>query len=243
MFKKKSKAKILLQRPTPFGEISVLDDGQNRWFTYGTNYIQTKINLSAPEKPQLKYIPALTMLLSNSPSHVLLLGCGAGGVLHYINQHFPLTDIKGVEINPVLAEIARDYFFVDAPMTIACAFDFIKTCRPYDHILLDVFSASDFPLSLYDDEFFDLCVEKAKQSLSINLIYKPETLALSTYDKIQHRFKSHTLTLGIRNTNNLVLHGFKEKGYLDKATYLYEKGFIKKPFWDSQFGMYAESLI
>jgi len=102
-------------------------------------------------------------LLQDKPRQsVALLGLAAGTISQLYRQHLDSTidlAIDGVEIDPVVVEVARQYFSLDQQrvnVTVADARQFIeRSTRQYDNIVIDVYRDEfHLPFHLATSEFF-----------------------------------------------------------------------------------------
>jgi spermidine synthase len=92
--------------------------------------------------------------------NILVLGVAGGSVIKTLKNDFN-TDAKitGVEIDPVVIELANRYFKLNSvsnlELVIADAFQFIKTTQEtYDLIIIDIFNDSNMPNELFENQFW-----------------------------------------------------------------------------------------
>jgi spermidine synthase len=94
--------------------------------------------------------------------HGLLLGVGAGTLPRIHKELNPNLKITGVEIDPGVVEIGREFFGLGAmdnieDIKIADARPFLaRTTDKYDVIEMDVFRETEIPFYLASKEFFEL---------------------------------------------------------------------------------------
>ncbi len=68
-----------------YGVILVLDDGNKRYLSFGTDDEQSCYLKSQPAQPQADYIRAmLLVLLFVTPSRIISMGLGGGGAEHLL---------------------------------------------------------------------------------------------------------------------------------------------------------------
>jgi len=106
---------------------------------------------------------------------VLILGFGAGSVVKVINSYYPNTQITGVEIDPVVIKIAKEYFKIGQIPNLKIinqdAVKFIsKNKKHFDLILVDCYQGFKIPKKL---ENINLLKKLKKQTkhLFINRLY------------------------------------------------------------------------
>lgn len=81
----------------------------------GKRIRQSVLDVTAPHKLQLGYSEAMFGSLLMRPQHerVLFVGLGGGSMIHFLNHYFPETKIDVVEIDPVVVQVAREWFGID----------------------------------------------------------------------------------------------------------------------------------
>ncbi len=112
----------------------------------GLEQQQSAIDIAAPDELQLKYTRALfvSFLFQFPQDRVLIVGLGGGGMVRYLQEHFPETRVDVAEIDPVIVETAAKWFETRATDTTtihtADAFDFLANPQgPFDVIYMDAF--------------------------------------------------------------------------------------------------------
>ncbi len=116
----------------------------------------------------LDIIATLPALIEEEPS-ILTIGYG-GGVLSTMLS----IDAAFVEIDPMMVEVARDYFDANPNDTV-----FIddgrrylqKSDMLYDIIAVDAYQDTSIPLNLITSEFFELCAQRLRPGgfLAVNI--------------------------------------------------------------------------
>ena len=110
-------------------------------------------------------------------NRVLILGLGGGTSAKIISKRFGPLAIDGVDIDPLIIDLGRKYFYVNQPnlnVYITDAKKFVKEARfKYDLICLDVFLAGQVPADVEQKEFLaDVkSILGDRGSLSINKIF------------------------------------------------------------------------
>lgn len=115
------------------------------------------------ENPHILQLPCLKlaaagMKLVQNPQTVLIIGLGAGSLVHHLRHYYPYSRITAVEINPEVVDLAITDFGVDARMVHQYdGAEFLeKTQDLYDVIFLDAFSPTDeIPDSMATKEFLE----------------------------------------------------------------------------------------
>ncbi len=93
--------------------------------------------------------------------HILVLGVAGGSVIKTLSDEIKFKGkITGVEIDPEIIEIARDYFSLDTipnlEIVIDDAFEYVlKTKLRYDLIIIDIFQDTHMPQFLFQEFFIN----------------------------------------------------------------------------------------
>lgn len=141
---------LALETNSGFSKIRVREKGSLRSLFFvdakGREQCQSVVDLEDPGTLQLDYTRSLfaSLLVRHPQERVLILGLGGGGMVRFLRHHFPETTVEAVEIDPVVADLARRHFGVtpDARTRIhvADAFEFVHgTPASFDAIYLDAF--------------------------------------------------------------------------------------------------------
>ncbi len=91
--------------------------------------------------------------------NILVLGMGAGSVIETLRKDFKNEGkITAIEIDPVVVDLAKKYFKVDAfsnlEIVVKDAFDFVKeNTSNYDFIIVDLFIDRETPEKFSSPEF------------------------------------------------------------------------------------------
>ena len=92
---------------------------------------------------------------------ILVLGVGGGSVFKTLVDEIQYKqELIGVEIDPEMIQIAKNYFQLDKipnlSIIIDDAFEFVlKTKKTYDLIIIDIFQDTEMPPFLYEKFFTD----------------------------------------------------------------------------------------
>jgi len=170
--------KILYKGESPLGgEIKVVEGyGFRRLIIDGFTQSRTlNSNGRTDQHYWDKMIPADLQL--GLDSRVLLLGLGAGTIAKIITKKFGPVAIDGVEIDPLVIELAKKYFDLresNINIQVTDAKDFVKNLRyKYDLICMDVFKGGGIPKEIETKGFFERVKALLKEDgvLTINKIF------------------------------------------------------------------------
>jgi spermidine synthase len=155
--------RILFEGKSEFNDYIAVaeDEGGLRTLTFERDGArQTVVKPGDPDHLELPYTMATmaALALAPSPRRVLVVGLGGGSIPMFLHKHYPEAEIDAVEIDPVVARVAREYLsFREGDKVHAHIADgrrFIEEARrPYDLIVLDAFGADNVPLHLTTLEF------------------------------------------------------------------------------------------
>lgn len=144
----------LLETRSEFSHVRLRQEGSLRtlWFVNddGREVKETQLDLRRPHALQLPYTRAMFvshLLRPRAPRRCLLVGLGGGAMVHFLRRHFPQTELDAVEIDPVVVEIAAEWFATRAgPRTrihTADGFDYLAQAkasgRRWDAIYMDAY--------------------------------------------------------------------------------------------------------
>ncbi len=154
--------RTLEKRESLYGEILVLEDDIKRYL-FVDRILQTEESklidlfwqkgLALAEGNYFEMIPHI----HKTGNSCLIIGLG-GGQLGKLFARYK-WQVEAVELDPVVAEIAKTYFSYQGKVHISDGRYFLQTAenRKWDCIILDVFLADSVPTHLYTYEMFQLC--------------------------------------------------------------------------------------
>jgi spermidine synthase len=156
--------KIIFQKQSPYNRVVVTEDEQGiRTLLFGNEGVrQSVVKVGDPDHLELPYAKTMVagLALCSEPRRVLVVGLGGGTIPSFLHKHYPQTQIDAVDIDPVVVEVARQFFgFAEDAQLKAYVQDgrqFIEE-RPntYDIIFLDAFGSESIPFHLATREFLE----------------------------------------------------------------------------------------
>ncbi|MDQ7829600.1 MAG: fused MFS/spermidine synthase [Armatimonadota bacterium] len=154
--------RILLERDTAYHHLIVMEQGTVRYLRFNRS-IQGGMYLNDPYLSPLAYTDYvhLAWLFHPQIRRVLVVGLGAGSVPKRFWRDYPQVVIDSVEIDPVVVEVAKQYFAVreDARHRIIVSDGRVflrRTDQRYDLIVMDAYHHDGIPFHLVTREFFEL---------------------------------------------------------------------------------------
>ncbi len=148
--------------------VEIVDNGGYRSLYFAGTILQSRISLAAPDDLVLFYTRYMmaALLVQPRPQRVLLIGIGAGALVHFLHRHFPGCAIDAIDHSSRIINLASGYFLMptEPPISIHCCdgFAFLATGKhkkDYDIILVDAFDEKGMSQTIYIKEFFRLCQE------------------------------------------------------------------------------------
>lgn len=102
---------LIAQACDEWGMVQVFDDGQRRFLRFGDDDEQSCWSKSEPGVLQHDYTRAMCLsLLWGEPKRVLVLGLGAGCLVHALIAQNKSCKFELVELRPIVADFAKQYF-------------------------------------------------------------------------------------------------------------------------------------
>ncbi len=163
-------ASIIAAQDSPYGFIFVTEDEAGLRRLHIDSPLGTQ-SLYDPNSPILSeayyynYFAALPALME-APESVLILGHAGGSFTRLFNAYYPELEITGVELDPAVTEISKQYMGLDEATVSIVTADarayLLSTEEKYDLILVDTYHGTSIPAHLATQEFFNLCAEHLK---------------------------------------------------------------------------------
>jgi spermidine synthase len=154
--------KVLLSRDTAYHHIQVFDMDRVRMMRFD-NLTQGGMHLDKPERSVFGYDEAFLASWALRPNirRICVIGLGAGTLPRRLAELLPEAEIDSVEIDPVVAQIAREYFgFQETARNRIHVEDgrvfLARGGAAYDLIVLDAYNATGVPFHLMTREFYGL---------------------------------------------------------------------------------------
>jgi spermidine synthase len=136
-------------------------------------------------------------LLDHPAQKIAILGNAAGTTARAFGVFYPQVDIDGVEIDPTVSAVARQYFGLDdnprLTVVTADARPFLLTTKEhYDLIFIDAYRQPYVPFYLATAEFFKLCRERLNPggivALNVSTVPGDDRLARSIAGTLATQF-------------------------------------------------------
>mgnify|MGYP001764558352 CR=1 FL=1 len=150
---------VLFRADTQYHRITVTEGDGARHLRFDRSH-QSAISLEDPYESRIRYpdYMHLAMALKPDAERVLVLGLGGGAITKRFWRDYPGVTVDTVEIDPVVAEVARKYFWLPederSRVYIEDARRYVQsTGETYDIVIVDAYYADALPFHLTTDEF------------------------------------------------------------------------------------------
>ncbi|EAQ98068.1 spermidine synthase [Congregibacter litoralis] len=195
--------------------VFVVDEGGYRSLRFGdiNDRDQTRIRPGHPKQLPMPYLrsAAIGLAVPKKVDRLLMIGLGGGAFATFIQARFPDIYIDALEIDPVVARAATDFFGLNEDpklqIHVVDAVDFVQTKRAaYDFIFLDAYDADQLPDALTTHRFFsDVKANLAKGGVVVaNIAIKSDFAARAVAERLMG-FYDFCLHLRSRPSLNDVL--------------------------------------
>ena len=230
--------KVIYQKKSPYNTVVVTEDDQGmRTLLFDGGVRQSVVKVGDPDHLELPYARALMsgLALSPEPKRVLVVGLGGGTIPSLLHKHYPKTQIDVVDIDPVVVEVAKQFFGFREDATLkAYAQDgrqFIEErLNVYDVVFLDAFGSEDIPYHLATREFLE-AVRRAitAQGVVLGNVWGRDLNPL--YDSMVRTYQEvfdELYILDVRGAENKILIALPQRLRLAREEFGRRAGVISK---------------
>lgn len=158
--------KTLFTKTTEHHQIVVTDNGEVRHLKFGDS-LQSGMYVEDPVRSDFQYTEYfhLVWVFKQDIRTVLFLGLGGGSAQKKFHADYPDLDIDIVEIDPVVVEVAQQYFHFSSGSRLHVIVDDARTYlantdKRYDLIIHDAYYCETVPFHLITREFFQMAVTR-----------------------------------------------------------------------------------
>jgi spermidine synthase len=206
----------LWSKSTDWGRVVVRQEGDIRKLIFTSDTGETeesRMKVDNPARPMLEYVRQMVALTAlweaNSPSppaapRFLVVGLGGASLSNALVKTFPDSEVVSVEIEPVVAEAARRYFFYRESSLVQTVLDdarhFLEqNTERFDVIYLDAFDGTGVPPTLRTLEFAQLLDRNIKKdgALIANIHFTPREPSLRYQKALGMVFPESYITVGL----------------------------------------------
>lgn len=194
------------------GKLKIYEHAGYRWLSTHDAAIQSIVKIDSPADLLLPNHAAMLMglLMNESPHQILNLGFGTGAFERFFHHRLPTLNIVSVDCNPIMADLAREYFFVphDWPVQIQSAEDYLEhSNQTFDVILCDIFAGESHPQCLFDASFYRAAAQRLTGAgvMSLNLYPRSEAEIVSILLAVRQSYPWVMLVKIPRHSNMVLL--------------------------------------
>jgi spermidine synthase len=214
--------KMLYEKKSAYSTVTVTEDDQGlRTLSFDKNGVrQSVVKPGDPDHVELPYARVMLVALAcvEPPKRMLIVGLGGGTIPSLLHKHYPAATIDVVDIDPVVVEVARDYFGFREDATLHAHVDdgrrFIEMSRePYHIIFLDAFSAEEIPYHLATQQFLK-AVRRALAPGGVVVANVWSRRSNRLYDSMVRTYRSvfdQLCILDVQDVDNRILIGTPRK--------------------------------
>jgi spermidine synthase len=184
----------------------------------GSDTVQSSMRLARPNDLELAYTRSMMafLLFHPDPQQVLMIGLGGGSLAKFIYHRLPATQVVAVEINPQVAAVARELFYLpveDARFSVVISdgAEYLSDGkRTADIIMLDGYDAESQVEALSALGFYRDCARALSESgvLVVNL-WGGDLDFRACVDRIAQAFDGLVACLPAGRPGNVVALAFK----------------------------------
>jgi spermidine synthase len=230
--------------------IKVWQQAELRWLEFGDELIQTEIDLARPDfLPESFSRAMLSGALFNSkvPEKVLLAGTGGGSTARYFANRFPEVIGDGVDLSPVVLDIAQRFF--DCPnkgnwqLIEADIRDYVQHCQVrYDLIVMDIAIGNTSPDWMIAPAFLKGCRQSLSSTghIAINLIVESEHGFMTQLAAIREAFDRQTVCVSLPEHRNVIVLAFNQANRLAPNPQTLDK---LEAQWQVEFGTFYQQML
>ena len=166
-----------------------------------------------PYQHVFEYTGLMIMGLSylDKPENALIIGLGGGTLTKYLNKYYPDLEIDNVEMDPVVVDVAREYFdFTESRANQVYVMDgrryLQKSDKKYDLIFLDAYYGGYIPFHLLTREFLKLVKSRlTDKGVVVSNTWRSEALYQRESATWANVFGTFDSFLGRRSGNRIVI--------------------------------------
>ena len=154
---------VVFEKDTRYHHLAVVDDGSGSRYLRFDNSFQSGMTIGRPFETRFHYTDYFDLGLAYNPDarNVLFVGLGGASAPKRIWRDFPSLDLQVAELDPVVVDVARQYFAMpDSPRLKVAVEDgrryLQRNEQRYDVIALDAYFSDSIPFHLATAEFVDL---------------------------------------------------------------------------------------
>lgn len=225
---------------TKFASLSIVQNADCVELRSDTDALHSVINLVNPQKLALKNLEYLmgVLLFIPAPQNILLLGTGAGSLIHFLRYHYPQSHLTSVDNDSELQDLMQQKMLLpEASENLVYLIDdashYLHHCEQrFDLILVDIFSGSQSPDWLLESPvirlLYNLLTDQG--AIAYNLLVDSNHDFKLFFENLGQLFNQQILSLTVDGFENRLVYGFcsapprrEMSYYIERAIAMAEK--------------------
>lgn len=177
--------RVIEERETPFGRLSVIEVGRIRYLAYGpgTRFVfQSALDLDRPHELAVPYtqLMMLGVVYARSCARMVQIGVGAGNMTRYALRTFPSAVVDAVDVDRHALELGARHFGLSPHprlhLHVADGRQWLAgSSEPFDVIMLDAYDDESIPAPLRDVGFFRIVAARlAPGGVAMQNVFMPQ---------------------------------------------------------------------
>lgn len=208
---------VLHSEPSRFNDrVLVVESGGLRAMRFASidGRDQSRIRPGHPDTLPMPYLrsAAVGLLVPRTLERLLVIGLGGGAFPRFVAAHYPQVAIDAVEIDPVVARVAREYFGLETSdrlrVHVMDAVEYVQQQQArYDYVLLDAYGADDLPAALTSSIFLGRVRDQLRRGgvLAVNIAVRSDYRARALIDKFRANFRYCLRMQSLPSSNDVLL--------------------------------------
>ena len=228
----------------------VVDDGIMRRLYFSLSYVQSEMDIKAPDELNIAYTRKMMsfLLFLPRPKHVMIVGLGGGSLTKFCYRKLARTRITTIEINDDVIAFG-ELFGVPPPderlaIVHADAVEYLaRTDERADVILLDGCDKHGVAPAFCDAGFYHNLRARLKPDgmLAMNLVGSNET-SRTYVDLISDAFLDRVIVQHVSADGNRVVFAFNEPGFSPDWPHIEREAKKLAQQYDLDFPAFARKL-
>ncbi len=201
-----------------WGPVRVFEDGQRRYMAFDSDAEQSCVDLSSPATLAYQYTQAmmLALLFQPRPRRATVLGLGAGSLLHCLHAYDPQLQLDAVELRPLVAEVAQQWFGLQLSPQLRLHIDDAERYMQRSEaaasqlIFTDIYNDHGMIDSQISDAFLQYCFDHLSDDgvLVLNLWDEGRGINPQAAQQLWNQFGDNCLSCPVED-GNLIALAFK----------------------------------
>jgi spermidine synthase len=202
---------------SPFGTIEVTEKDGVRTLHLASDTVQSSMRVGRPQDLVLSYTRSMMafLLFRPDPRRLLLLGLGGGSLAKFAYHALPRAQVRAIEINAQIVEVARTYFELpadDARLQVEIgdgAAYVAARAACADVIMVDAYDGDSHVEALATEKFYRHCAHALERDgvLAANL-WANDPRFNGILERVEAAFDGRVVCLPAERPGNVIVFAF-----------------------------------